>query len=450
MSTAAKLIILILFLLLGSSVFFVLTILNQKQTLEKTNHSLEDRAKQSETRELKVMGEKKIVEETLQTLETEKTKIEKDLEEANSKVDGFNKQVADLNSQLSKLSQDRDDVKGRLESLRKERDDLMTKFEDKPKFIEKESASSETTDQDKTASSAPPKGVQGDDYWAGVLKEKAALEVRLSDLKGQLSTNMVTTAELKKQSSDLEMELGTLKNEKTDLERKVKYNEDLANNLSLELARTRNDRKSGDEQLNGLREESESLRSQIKALSSAKMSLEKNIARLVEDKNSLTSKLDENENMILAKMTEILQIKSSIDKQFQGSQAQSKQAELKPMIDELLAMKGKIDKKYPTERSDTKEVQLQPIIVNAAGPVVDQAPEGNEHGPGHILSVNELNNFVVVDLGENSGIKTGDRLSVYRDTRYVAGLEIIEVRKDISAADIRDKNSRIQAGDEVQ
>ncbi len=459
MSKAAKLIIVILFLLLGISVFVVLTTLNQKQTLEKNNQALEDRAQKSEGRELKVMEEKKTVEETLQEVQTAKTKIEKDLDEANGKVGGFTKQITDLNTQLLKLTQERDELKGRFESLRKERDDLMVRLDEKPKVIYKEkepvaNPAESKNNQNQSVAAAVPAGAQGEDYWAGVLKEKASLDVQLAEVKNHLSANGVATAELKKQNSDLELELTALKNDKTDLERKMKYNEDLANNLSLELARTRNDRQSGNEQLDQLRQENEGLRSGIKSLTTAKMSLEKSIARLMEDKNTITRKLDETQNLVQSRIEEILQLKDSIDKKFKGSEAEAKQTELKPMIDDLLKMKDNIDKKYQKTQTEMKEVQLQPIIVSAAAPAVEQNVMGNEHGPsgfeGHIVSVNDPNNFVIVDLGENSGIKIGDRLNVYRDAQYIAGLEIIQVRQDICAADIKEKNDKIQAGDVVR
>ena len=69
---------------------------------------------------------------------------------------------------------------------------------------------------------------------------------------------------------------------------------------------------------------------------------------------------------------------------------------------------------------------------------------------GKILSVNQENNFVIVDLGASSGIRIGDTLSVYRGTKYIASLEVIQVRKDICAADIREKGAKIKAGDIIR
>ncbi len=56
----------------------------------------------------------------------------------------------------------------------------------------------------------------------------------------------------------------------------------------------------------------------------------------------------------------------------------------------------------------------------------------------------------VVDAGENIGLRLGDKISVFRDADYVASLEIIQLRKDISAADIKEQRSPIQVGDSVR
>mgnify|MGYP001616794435 FL=1 len=59
-------------------------------------------------------------------------------------------------------------------------------------------------------------------------------------------------------------------------------------------------------------------------------------------------------------------------------------------------------------------------------------------------------NFGLRNIGEKDKLKIGDRLSVYRDNQYIAGLEVIQVRRDIAAADIRQKVGKIQAGDIVR
>ncbi len=67
-----------------------------------------------------------------------------------------------------------------------------------------------------------------------------------------------------------------------------------------------------------------------------------------------------------------------------------------------------------------------------------------------VLSVNRDNNFVVIDLGEDSGVKAGRTFKVYRDKRLIAALEVIRVAKTVSACDIKDETSPIKIGDTVK
>jgi hypothetical protein len=55
---------------------------------------------------------------------------------------------------------------------------------------------------------------------------------------------------------------------------------------------------------------------------------------------------------------------------------------------------------------------------------------------GRIITVNDTHNFVVIDLGENDGVKSGMSFNVYRDKETIGKIEIIETREKIAAADI--------------
>jgi hypothetical protein len=56
-----------------------------------------------------------------------------------------------------------------------------------------------------------------------------------------------------------------------------------------------------------------------------------------------------------------------------------------------------------------------------------------------------------VDLGqENSSVSVGNSLKVFRNSESIATLEVIQVRRDISAADIKDKSDELRVGDIVR
>ena len=463
MSKAAKLIMGILFVLLGISVFVVLNVLNQKENFEKTNKTLEEQAQKAESRELKTVEEKKALGQEKTNLESQLKQaqdanagVQKKLDEANERAAAIEGKVSSLNSQINTLAGERDDWKKRVEGIKKERDNAMTKLEEvSSQLAAKESEAPEANPTSSASAAQPsitPPPDADDHYWAGVLKQKASLEVKLTELQDRLSKDALEISDIKKKSSDLELELTGLKSEKMDVERKLKFSEDLASNLSLELARLKNDRKMGNDQLGQLEQDNDDLRTQVKSLSSSKVVLEKSIAHLSENKNAVENKLDETKNLIQGKIDEIVKLKESIDQNDQSFKTESKQAQLKPMIDDLMQMKGKIDQKY--QGSGSKEVELQPIIVSAESPVVQQniqSAGGSYSGfQGHLMTINEPNNFVVLDIGESAGLNVGDQLRVFHGPKSVARLKIIQVRKEIAAADIIEKTSLIQVGDIVR
>ena len=69
---------------------------------------------------------------------------------------------------------------------------------------------------------------------------------------------------------------------------------------------------------------------------------------------------------------------------------------------------------------------------------------------GKVMSINEQNNFVIVDIGEKRGLRVGDTLGVYRGVDYIARLEVLQVRPDIAAADLKEQSMQVQVGDVVR
>jgi len=68
---------------------------------------------------------------------------------------------------------------------------------------------------------------------------------------------------------------------------------------------------------------------------------------------------------------------------------------------------------------------------------------------GKVLSVIKKNNFVVIDMGEESGVEAGDTFGVYRKGKKIATIETIRTAKSVAACDIK-QGSTILAGDIVK
>lgn len=356
-------------------------------------------------------------------------KVEKEKNDLQAKINNAGGNVEEISAKLKEISRERDELKTRFETLQKERDDLTAKLvekskapaEDAQKTAQNQNAAGDNSQQVPVDQNAKPGSPDDEDYWAKILKAKAALQMDLDKVKEDLSKSALEISELKKQNSDLQLEISKLNTDKESIAREIKYGNDLAKNLSLELARSQGEKQFMADRMNKIAEENTSLHEQLKSLTSTKVALERSIVKLQGDKKQIEGKLFETEGVIQNRVEQIYQLKDSLEKDF------------KPAV----------------KNPKTGEVDLSPIIVSSdknSTEIKSQAAEIN----GSVVSINDENNFVIVNLGEDSGIKVGEKLNVYRGAEFVAGLEVIQVRKDILAADIKNKMMAIQVGDSVK
>lgn len=427
MSKAAKQSIFILIVLLLASLGFAGYTLVEKQKVEQAKASAEQQLSSARSTNKKLEGDLKTVQTQLSQAVSARTELESRLKDAQSKASA-------INSQLEEVTADREKWKGRIDDLRKERNDLMEKLQamvesqpQQPRAVAQSESSSSPAMASAEGQSAmaevKPVTVGNDEYWASLVKEKTALEVKLQKLQSELSQKSVDLVDVKQKSDSLQMELDSLKHNVEGLERDVQFKEDMINNLSLELARTKNDKKFVADRVEKLNSENVELRKELKKVVTVKSSLEKSIMRLADEKSKIEGKLGQSEAIIQSKIDEIWEIKDSIDRTIRDSKI----------------------------APGAQQVELPPIVVNSNGQAVSFNDGAAVHGfNGKVVSVNKDNNFVIVDLGESSGVKLGDVISVYRDSKYIARLEVIQVRQDISAADIKEQWAEIKAGDIVK
>ncbi len=457
--------ILILGVLVALSVAFAIVFYLQKQAAENQSAVLSTQVSEYEAKDLET--QKKI-----KTMQDDSAKLRKDLDQRDSERASLVKKAEDVQQELDrarqdvdKVQKDRSDWDSKISSLRRERDDLMkqiTELKNRPaneKIVEKvvyrdapvSGEGSTTYGSDgvpagqamsevfaAASNSSMPTTVsrENENYWAGVIRQKAELELELQRVKEQLEGTGVQIADLKKSNSDLEMELGRMKNEKEAIVRKIKYGEDLADNISVELARARNEQKLSQDRSDQLLAENQQLRMDIKQLTTTKVALEKSIANLSEEKRSTEKKLVETENIIQGRIDEIWQIKKDID------------SRVDPRTSRGTRTTG--------VATSAGEIELAPIVVSAKKGQGAPAPATTAKQPaskklqGSIVSVNEDNNFVIVDLGEKSGVQVGDAFKVYHNGVQVGTVAVIQVRQEISAADIKVKTAPLSIGDTVR
>jgi len=448
MSKAAKQSIFILvFLLLGSLGFTGYTLVQQK-ALEQQKANTEQqlaKAKENEKKQATTIGQ---LEQDLKKAAEDKASIEQNLRRAQADAQDLSSKIQKLTSDVSTITQDRDKWKQRIDALTKERDALEDKLNNQPekivykerepvKIVEPEDEDFDS--EDSTSSStfnSPPSQSQAahaalnnqEEYWASVLRDKAALEVNLNNLKEDLSKKSYELVEIKQANANLQLELDNIKHGQEDLDREIKYKSDLINNLSIELARTKNDKKFIAERVKELNGENTQLRQDVQKMIATKSALEKSVVKITQDKEKVTRQLIETDGLIQGKIDEIWDIKDSIDQSFKSTRVPLPSA---------------------------SDVELPPIVVSGTG--ITSIPSANfDTGAskpgfdGKVVTINNENNFVIINIGEDAKVRLGETLSVYRDSKYIARLEVIQVRKDISAADIKEQSSKIKVGDSVR
>lgn len=411
---------------------FAFWALMQKQTLQGQNQSLHNQIASDESKLADLTAKAK-------KLEDDAVALNNKLSQTQSLYDDLKHKSDDFQAQLDQANSDRDDWKNRGETISRERDDLMQKIKNTPaKIVYKEkivykdrivqvpaapAPSASAPEVDVTAASG-----QGDQYWASVLKQKAALQIEIQKEKSDLDQAALQVVSLKKQNSDLELQIRQVSNEKDEIVQKIKYGQDLADNIAIDLARSHNDQQAVNNRVDKLKKENLELLSQIRELNSTKLELEKTVSRLTDEKDVMQKKLIETGSVIQSRIDDVWKIKESLDK--------------------------KLSENAPSS-SAPGSMELPPIIVNAPNQQQAQpansAPGGVGKGEGSIISINASNGFVIVDLGqENSPVNIGTALKVYRNSRQIAILEVIQVRRDICAADIKDKTTELKVGDAVR
>jgi len=444
MSKAAKKSVFILMALLIAAVVFAYythtELIDAESDLVDIERQLDDAQNQLMLNDEKHAKAVKVFQDSLKKVDGEKTDLL-------TKIDGIEeeaKEQADtLAKEINSITDDRDKWKRRIETIREERDQLMAKIGDLNEKLEDSSkrilASRNTAEGGKDVvkkepvippslsrapSILPDTGrVVDEQYWANLLQEKASLEIDILKLKEDLTAKSISLVEIKQENEDLVMEIATLKSEKEAIVDKVQHTSDMIDNISLELARTKNDKKFIVNRAEKLSEDNKELRSKLKKLVSVKNALEKSIVRVTQEKEKVEGKLGRTETLIQSKIDEIWDIKDELDHSIRASK----------------------------DGITTSEIELPPIVVSSSGAVESfNTGESSASFNGSVISINESNNFVIVDIGENSGIRLGDNLSVYRESKYIARLEVIQVREDISAADLKDQWSKIKVGDVIR
>ncbi|MBU2541814.1 MAG: hypothetical protein KJ593_07945 [Candidatus Omnitrophica bacterium] len=393
MGKGPKLIIIGLLILLLVSIFFLLQLFQQRQSFQQGYEEIKTKLN---TQTSNWSGQV--------------SRLKEDKEQLQVKISGLEKDINDLKGE-------RDSAVEKYELLSKEKEELVGKLQGLA-LAKKEGPAFEPTQAEM---------LEPDEYWASILKSKADLELRLSDLKDVVSDLQLRLDKAEQEKNDLTLAVSQLEQNNQDMSRQVTYNERLAENLSKELMREQKDKKEILEQVKNIKQENISLRARIKEVDKTNFSLKNKLKRIDEERSQLDKKVEE--------------MNLDIEKKIQ---------EVTLATEEIKAMSGYEQiKSAASQEGETKGVELPPIIVK--GEKID-AINDLRIISGKVIAINETNNFVVINLGENQGVTIGRKFDVYRNKVTIARLEVIQARKNISAADVINVNPKrdIRIGDTVR
>ncbi len=363
---------------------------------------------------LQAQSAKQSLEQERDELKKENIALSQKMDEAVENSKRLENKVASLNKDLERVSREREDIQKKYDMANRERDMLIEKLRERPAAPAPVVRPETPAPSVQAATSAVT-----DSYWGGILKAKTDLELQLQSIRTELKSAQLNNEQLQREKSTLELEIGNLTRQNTDLKKDFEYNQKIMDSLTQELVREKNDKFDIQNRFKALKNENQVFRRQLKSLSERKVNLEKKLAKLQTKNTELESSLARTQTFVKEKMLQMDKLQQQLETGGEGQVLEEKK----------------------------ESVELSPIVVR---PKKEISPAAAGNLSGKIILVNKESNFVIIDLGEESGIRVGDTFEVYRGTEAIANIEAIQIRKNISACDIRKETTPIKPGDVVK
>ena len=370
---------------------------------------------------------KQVAEKERDTLKSDNATLQQKAQDAAGELQQLQTRMAGMTQEIDRNSAEKAKIQERLDLAAKEKSSLIEQI----KILQAKKVEILTAPQ---AAPAPvavrapePQAPQGDEsYWADMVKTKTDLEFKLQNLVQELKTTKAANEQLQREKSSLALEESNYIRERTDSKRSLEYNQKISDSIAAELVREKNDKYRIEESVKDLKTENANLRLQLRELNARKNDLAKRYADLSAKNDNLSKKVEDMEFQLAKKLGD---------------------------MESLLAQKNtELAKLYQDLSVKPAAVELPPIVVRPNVPSAPAPVPVANTIVGKVLTINRDNNFVVIDLGANNGIKVGTAFSIYRsiDDKSIAEVEVIQVRKSISACDIKKEYAAIHVGDVVK
>ncbi len=325
-------------------------------------------------------------------LQDEKAELEQRHRRAAEENRVLSQRMDSIRDQLANIERERDSLRDRYQRVVEERDRLTEQLSERPQ-------------PQQVRRTTPSPEHRDDDYWSDFIQEKAKLEVELEQFEQRMLDLQSEMAQLRKENRELSLNMDELKKERERLEQDLRTRERAFRIASMDLVAERQKRGEAVDEVHKLRRETTDLKRELVVTNERKSRVQTRLKDVLDERNTLQQKMVEAESILKEKSLTLGDLQTGLSRTLkEGRQVSA---------------------------FDPGSVELPPIVVRPQTP-------GLRGLRGEVIAVNPHERFVVLDLGEDSGVRPGALLRVMRGEREIATVEVIETRQSISAADIKE------------
>ncbi|MFC1667459.1 hypothetical protein ACFL0P_06340 [Candidatus Omnitrophota bacterium] len=359
----------------------------------------------------------------------------------------FKINMARLNREILSSNNRNIELKTKLEAIEKDMKALEAKNKDLG--LEYEGLLSKRDDLDKELARVKKgkfflerklKDVESEKFVAGLLKEKVTLEVELKRLRDSMAPKEFEIEKLKQKNMDLGISISKITEEKSFLEKKLNDSTEVAEILSRDLLKEKDEARQYEQESERMRIENRLSKTKISELES----ITDKYNKLLANNENMQFRIASMERDLNYKNQEVDTLKRAI-KDATPPRAEAyhspSEVELPPIVLPRAAAENQSRVGYDSMEQNFEREGYTRTAFGAA----TSSPKWlgrRENLRGRIVTVNKEHGFVVVDLGKRDGIDIEDVFDVYRGDLQVGSIEVIQARERIAAADIKDTKER--------
>lgn len=332
-------------------------------------------------------------------------------------MDGLNRELASSNKKNIELSSKFEAVERQMVILESRHKDLEFQHQDVLKEKDELDEDLIRVKKAKVFLERKLKEMESEKFVAGLLKEKATIEVKLKRLKNSLTPKDLEIEKLKQENMDLGITLSKLMEGKNLFQEKLEDSTNVAQILSRDLLREKTENEKDRKKLENSKIENRVLKTRIAELEGSADKWGNFMAK----REEMQLKISRLERDIGYKEEEIDKLQLAIGRTRESRELRAEayhapsEVELPPIV-----LRGE---DYGTSRLTTPSLER----INSSSSL-----------KGRIVTVNREHDFVVIDLGKQDGVTVDSSFNVYRDDLNIGSVEVIQVRERIAAADIKD------------